>query len=492
MLKSSKILIFLMIFLTNLNATSCINKNLSMKLTNDGTTLSEAINEIADICGFSVVAKDMGAQKILEQNATSININNLSLNDVFNVLIAERNLNYEFSKNILKISALKTQTFKLDYITSVRTGVATTKASVDSAPIEIGENQANNKQDSTQDNIITSTERFDFWEKLNEELKAILNNGAESIITPDPVINQNAGLITITATPSQLARASSYIENMQKRLKRQVLIDVSIISVELKNEYKRGVDWSKFELGFNSYIGNDSSRTSGIVWENKTNSFSDGFSRTLSIAANLNFSLDGVLNFLETNGKAKVISSPKVTTLNNQQALISVGDNINYRVQEENESGTINSRTTTTYKQYSVFIGILLNLLPEISDDNKIMLHINPSLSSFKYREDDARSTLVREIAPDTNQKKLSTVVHVNNGDTIILGGLIGQTKGKDNTQVPFLSAIPLIGNAFKSNKEITSTTELIFIITPKIVDASNPLSPNTKTLKELGFSGAM
>ena len=99
-----------------------------------------------------------------------------------------------------------------------------------------------------------------------------------------------------------------------------------------------------------------------------------------------------MINFLETNGKTKVVSSPKVTTLNNQQALISVGDNINYRVMEETDNGSNNNnnnRLTTTYKQYSVFIGILLNLLPEVSDNNKIMLRINPSLSSFKYAEDD-------------------------------------------------------------------------------------------------------
>lgn len=185
-----------------------------------------------------------------------------------------------------------------------------------------------------------------------------------------------------------------------------------------------------------------------------------------------------------------MISSPKIATLNNQQALISVGDNINYRVQQEStNNNALNGRTTITYKQYSVFIGILLNLLPEVSDDNKIMLRINPSLSSFKYNEDDTRQTkAIREIAPDTIQKKLSTVVHVNSGDTIVLGGLIAQTKGKENTKVPFLGDIPVLGNAFKSTKDQLRTTELVFIITPRIIDISSP-TPVKQTLKDLGFS---
>ena len=215
-----------------------------------------------------------------------------------------------------------------------------------------------------------------------------------------------------------------------------------------------------------------------------------GFSQNMNLVAGFNFNLDGVLNFLETNGRTKVVSSPKITTLNNQQALISVGDNINYRVQEQStNNNSLSGRTEVTYKQYSIFIGILLNLLPEISDDNKIMLRINPSLSSFKYTEDDTRqSTTIREIAPDTVQKKLSTVVQVNSGDTIVLGGLIAQAKGKENSKVPFLGDIPVLGNAFKSTKDNLKTTELVFIITPRIVDISNP-TPINQSLKDLGFS---
>ncbi|MCR4942074.1 MAG: pilus (MSHA type) biogenesis protein MshL [Campylobacter sp.] len=457
-----------------------------MKLENE-ILLGDVLSELSDMCDFSVVAKDKNAKNALKHNIGVLNIKNLSLSEVFGLLLSEQNLHYDFENNILKISSMLTKSFKIDYITSVREGTATTKASVDSAPVEVGDEGNDNDSDNNkQDNIIKSTEKFDFWEKLDSEIKAILNNTNDTLKAPDPIINPNAGLITITATPNQIKRVQTYIQDMQKRLKKQVIIDVSIISVELKNEYKKGIDWSKFELGFNSYISND---PSSISWKSGGHLFS-GYTRTLNIAANLNLSLDGVINFLETNGKSRVVSSPKITTLNNQQALISVGDTINYRVQEDTESGSSSSTTrySTTYKQYSVFIGILLNLLPEVSDDNKIMLRINPSLSSFKYREDDARSAEVREIAPDTNQKKLSTVVQVNSGDTIILGGLIGQTKGKDNTRVPFLSAIPIIGNAFKSTADVTTTTELVFVITPRVIDLDQTNS-SKKSLKDLGFS---
>ena len=475
---------------------TCLSKNFSMKITDD-ISLGDVLNQLSEMCDFSIVAKDAYSKKELDDKVFGVNIRNMSLSEVFDLLLNEKNLSYEFSNNVLKISSLQTRIFKIDYITSVREGTAITKASVDASPSEVGNSSSSDNGSSdikNENNLIRTTERFHFWEKLDAELKAILNNNSEHITAPDPIINENAGLITVTATPSQLKRVEKYIAEMQRRLKKQVIIDVSIIAVDLNNEYKQGVDWSKFELGFNSYIGNQGSSTgSSASWTNKGNSLSDGFGRTLNIAANLNFSLDGMINFLETNGKTKVVSSPKVTTLNNQQALISVGDNINYRVMEETDNGSNNNnnnRLTTTYKQYSVFIGILLNLLPEVSDNNKIMLRINPSLSSFKYAEDDTRSqnTAIREIAPDTVQKKLSTVVQVNSGDTIILGGLIGQTKNKQNTAVPLLADIPLIGSVFKSTRDGVKTTELIFVITPRVVDLEDP-KPVQQSLKDLGFS---
>ena len=197
----------------------------------------------------------------------------------------------------------------------------------------------------------------------------------------------------------------------------------------------------------------------------------------------MRLSLDGVLNFLSTNGKSQIISSPKIMAMNNQQALISVGDNINYRIAEDITNNDTSEITKTTYKQHSVFIGILLNLLPEISDENRIMLRINPSLSSFKYSADDAKQTQPRVIAPDTMQKKLSTVVEISSGDSIILGGLIAKSLGNEINKVPILGDIPLLGYLFKSDRQTSKTSELIFIITPTIING--PILPN-----ELGFDG--
>lgn len=170
--------------------------------------------------------------------------------------------------------------------------------------------------------------------------------------------------------------------------------------------------------------------------------------------------------------------------LNNQQAIISIGDTINYQVKDTSK-GTENGTTVSeSFSNYSIFIGILLNILPEISDDGKIMLRINPSLSDFKYLEDNQRQKEPRTIAPDTIQKKLSTVVQVENNQTLILGGLISHNQNKNENEVNFFSKIPLIGELFKSNDELSSISEIVFIITPTLVENSR----NVPSLKELGF----
>ena len=467
-------------------SSGCDRKALNIKI-NDTVTLNEMLAQLSDMCKFSVVAKDAIAQEELSKSIQGVSIKDLSLREVFNLLISENNLSYEYSNGVLKISALETRTFKVDYITSIREGTAVTKSSVDSAPVEVGEGSGSSDSEDKDDNKITTKEKFDFWEKISDEITSILNNGTEKYVAVAPIVNQNAGLVTVTGMKSQIARVDRYLKGMQKRLNRQVLLDVSIISVELSNKYTTGIDWSKFELGFNTYVDNKST-PSNWHWGNRgTGKFSRS-AGAWTIGANLNFNIDGLINFLETKGKTKVVSSPKVTTMNNQPAIISVGDTINYILTKTTNSD-LSTSTSEDQEQYSVFIGILLNILPEISDDNRVMLRINPSLSTFKYGEDNAKPAegTTRKIAPDTLQKKLSSVVWVDDGDTVILGGLIGQQKSKDNTRVPVLAEIPLIGNLFKSTADILSTTELIFVVTPHIIDSTG--APLATSLKELGYS---
>lgn len=477
---------------------------------NETATLNDILTQLSDMCRFSVVAKDAQAADELKQTMNSVSIKDLSLREIFNILLTENNLDYEFSHNSLKISALQTKTFKVDYITSIREGRAVMKTSADAVPTEVGQDK---KEDEPQSKIETK-ESFDFWKNIKDEMTLILNNGTEKYVATAPIINPQSGMITVTGMKSQVARAEKYIKEMQRRMKKQVLLDVHIVEVQLNNKYQTGIDWSKFELKLNGAFGGitgNRAYSQNEGWD----AFSGNYKNTNTMVdrggafianANFGFNVEGMMNFLEEKGKAKVISSPKITTINNQPAMISVGDTINYNLIDEIQQGTTGSNGSTTnptasYKSYSIFIGILLNILPEISDDNKIMLRINPSISNFKYQEDDTRyNTTIKDlldpsnasddsmrgIAPDTKQKKISTVVTVNDGDTVILGGLITQNKSKNENGVPLLRDLPLIGGLFEYKKDDLKTTELVFVVTPHLIDGSSDLATD---LKDLGYS---
>lgn len=496
-----------------LNANTCDKRAFNIAIT-DTVTINEVLVQLSDVCKFSVVAKDVIAGEELNKPINGVNIKDLSLREAFNILIRGNNLDYEFKNQTLSVSALQTKTFKIDYITGVREGTAILRASTDSSPTEF--EKGDNDSTKLEDNRITTVEKFDFWSTLSTEIMSILNNGTEKYQAIAPIINQNAGLVTITGMKSQIARVQKYMDEMQRRLKRQVMLDVTIVEVQLSNNYTKGVDWSKFEIGFNTYLGNNknfgfSQFRYGNIGQPVSNKVKDSDETMIEypsrdgikykassdngawiLGANLNFNLDGAINFLETKGKTKVVSSPKVMTLNNQQAIITVGSVINYVLKKSSKASDSGSTMSEDLTMYSSFIGILLNITPEISDDNKIMLRINPSLSEFKYKEDDAYKGANRDdyrsIAPDTKEKKISTVITVNDRDTVILGGMIGQSKLKNNNSVPVLSGLPLVGDLFKSTKDILSTTELVFIIKPTIMDNTS----NKKladSLKDLGYS---
>ena len=487
-------------FASSLEASNCNNRALSIT-TIETISIKEILDQLSGECSFSVVIKagDKDATQTLSSTVSSLNIKDLTLHEIFNILLSQNDLIYSFRKNILSISSVDTRIFKVDYITSIREGRAVVKASADSAPVQV-DGAANTDTDTNnQENIIETTEKFDFWERMAGEIEAIMNNGKEGFKAPLPVVNSNAGLVSVTGTKAQLERVDEYISKLNKSLKKQVMIDVRIVSVDLNNEYQRGVDWSKFDLSFNSYLGGNPATPSQFTfgrwndthtaWDIVTpsmNPIRGGF--ILQGAVNIN--LEGVINFLDTTGTTRVVSSPKIMTMNNQQALISVGDNINYQI-TNTIIGTETKTENVDIKQYSTFIGILLNLLPEVSDDGKIMLRINPSLNTFKYKEDNIRQNTPRTIAPDTMQKKLSSVVHINSGDTVVLGGLISQESGDGTTKVPGLGNIPVLGYLFKSEKKILRNTELVFIITPRIVDIDE--GNNLKdSLKSLGFSDGL
>jgi general secretion pathway protein D len=369
-------------------------------------------------------------------------------------LISSNNLFYQIKGDNLEISYVKTKTFNIDYIPSTRVGTATFKAS------SSGETGDTNSVDSKYE--------FNFWDTLSINLNEILNT-VDTYQAKAPLIDKNAGLVTITATKRQLDRIQKYINKLNERLHKQIIIDVKIYSVDLSTSNQTGINWGDLNFG----IGAPGAPvTTPVNLKNIVGS--------QSIFSNAVFSVSGLLNFLATQGNVNSISNPKIATINNQKAIISVGDTINYRYPTKVVIDQ-NGNPQTEYAVESKFVGILLDITPEISENNVIILRINPTISAF--RDVTQLTNPNRQLAPDTTDNKLSTVVRIKDGQTLILGGLITNRNVFNDNGVPVLREIPIIKYLFSSKSSISNKRELVFVVTPHIVDLNKK-----RTIQDLGF----
>jgi general secretion pathway protein D len=356
----------------------------------------------------------------------------MDISQAFEILFDENNIIYKFQNNILKLSYLQTKTFSINYLN-------TNRKAVSNVNISLKETNAQNSKTS-----ILSSEEFDFWKSVKAELLSILNENSFDYDIKDVTINKKAGLITITATKQQLKLVQNYLQQIEELLHKQVSIDVRIFSVALNKNKNIGIDWANINklqsFKLNSNFVNDG--TSFISIDNSV-------------------SVDTILNFLEQNGKVTTISNPKISVINNQPAIISVGEQINYISEESSMTA---DTTKTSKKVESMFSGVILDITPSISNDDKIILKINPSISSVK--KDFVNDSFV---PPTLIKKELSSVIIANNKDKIILGGLISSEYSNGEDSVVGLSNIPIFGEIFKSQSEEKQQNELVIVITPTI-----------------------
>ncbi|WP_457605831.1 pilus (MSHA type) biogenesis protein MshL [Nitratifractor sp.] len=468
---------------------NCMDKLFNVTI-NDNLTIGDAIDNLAETCGLTVTVKDSGAQHRLKKNLYYVKLKNATLKSFLDTILKDNDLNYTLKGNKLSISYLVTKTYKVHYITGKRTG--SSSANVQVAAGSTSSQSAVNAGGKGSTITIKSDSEFHFWNTIKDEIHRILNTAGDGSvhftkvgdawIGPDgqkweynplePIVNPEAGMVTVTGTARQLARVDRYIATLMRQIKTEVMIDVKIIDVQLNNNKTNGIDWNKIY---------DTTLTFGGAYGTE---FGPG--RTPG-NGNINFSFSGdltrVFKFLNTQGDVTVVSSPHVMTLNNQPAMISVGQEIFYKLTTTNKVGGSDTATSQDETVESVFAGILLDITPEVDERGLITLKINPSITTLA-NEDEAKTVLgVRTMPPDLKRRQISAVIKVRDGDHAVVGGLITKSKGTTTDKVPLLGDIPLIGYAFKKEEESTYTDELVIIITPHIVRHNKQIS-----LKELGY----
>ena len=469
------------------------------------TKITEFIDQLSDQCEFSVIVSDPHAQKFMETPLNKTHLKNLTITEVLDIILLENNLSYKLENNLLRISYLTTKVYGIDYILSQRKATASTDVTLSSSNSQAGGMQGTGAQGGAQGQGGTSStaqsgikietnDEVKFWEQLDLELQQVLNRPEDVYVASSPIINKNAGLITVTATVKQMKRLESYLKKLQEKVQLQVLIDVQLLSVTMTEGKTTGVDWSQlYQLqNIDVKIDNKSYNYSG-EFDQETNDITEitgslGREVASLISVKAEVSLNEVIKFLQSQGDVSSISNPKVLTLNNQPALITAGTEYFYKVKSSTSqqgSGGGVAATTQDESVESVFAGVLLNITPEIADDKTVTLKINPSLS--ETRNDLSQGTSSdRVMPPDLNRRQLSSVVTVKSGNRIILGGLINTRNVQDSNKVPILGDIPVVSSLFRYESNSKQVEELVIVIEPHIIEKTS----NDLSLADLGYEG--
>ena len=503
--------LFMLSITNNVVANDCSNKLFSATI-DSKLTIGDVIDNLADTCGLTVIVKDESARKRMSKKLYYVKLKNSTFKGFLNTILKDNDLNYTLTGNKLKIAYLITKTFRIHYISGQRIGKSNAHVTVANSTNSVSKGGTSGGNPSQTGISIESNDEFMFWKTIEIEVQRILIGASDgsthytktgdSWTGPDgkvweynplaPIVNAEAGMVTVTGTERQMNRVAKYIKTLSEQIKSQVLIDVRILSVTFDDSTTTGVDWSQL-YGLQNFSINTLNMAqrniSEFTWDNiegiKDSKFNNSDTASSAGLVNItgNAKVTEIVKFLGTQGDVKSISSPRVMTLNNQPALISVGKELFYKITSSSTTSGQGGAVASQGEQIdSVFAGILLDITPEINTNGMITLKINPSVSdTVGAVKNDGTA---RDIPPDLIRRQISSVIKVRDGEHAILGGLISSKTGTRINKVPLLGDLPLLEYAFKSEEKINTVEELVIIITPHIVKNSKSVS-----LKDLGYT---
>jgi MSHA biogenesis protein MshL len=365
----------------------------------------------------------------------------------------------EHAGRIIRVAPERREThfFEIDYLLTTRVGqgslTASTTAGGGSSPSGAAGGSSGGGESSSSNSIVTE-EKIDFFSSLLEEVRSLLS-GTEAKAT----LNRATGTMSITDYPQNLEKVSAYLRALDERARTGVIIEARILEVTLDDATRYGIDWSA--LPSMSWAGLSGSLTGGAV-----------MSQTLSSGLDTGFKfgvtgshLNGFLDALATNGQLNVLSAPKVATLNNQKAIIRIGrQDVFFRAIIT--PATTTSAAIVTYNPDTITEGIILSVTPQVSRDGHVMLSIHPTITE---RVGTATAP-DKNTAPIIDVRETNTMVSVEDGQTVVIGGLMQERTQETVSSVPFLGDIPFIGALFRNVDQKKRKTELVILITPRIV----------------------
>lgn len=392
-------------------------------------------------------------------------------------------------------AGLRTETIPVNYLMMSRRGLSRTSVSTGGVTANDNNNGNNNNFDNGLNNSgnnnsqgntasgdnntnsngtrIETDSNNDYWTDLRDALQTLIGTGEGRAVITSP----QAGLVTVRAYPKELKAVREFLDQSGEHLKRQVVLEARILEVSLNEGYEQGVDWSGLSA---SWDGGKGITGGGSLMDSPIASTPNQIFRALGGGAGFTIS-DGNFNvavsLLKTQGDVNTLSSPRVTATNNQKAVIKVGTDeyfVTNASTTTTTSGTSAPIVTPNVELTPFFSGIALDVTPQIDEQGKVLLHIHPSVIDTEEQSKTINvgtaDPLVLPLAKSSIRES-DTVVQANNGDIIVIGGLMKTDRQEIVSKVPLLGDIPWVGEAFTNRRESNRKVELVILLKPTVVE---------------------
>ncbi|WP_421260146.1 pilus (MSHA type) biogenesis protein MshL [Aeromonas sp. 600774] len=425
----------------------------------------------------------------------SVELKDVTLPEVLAVVGDMYGFDVQRKGNVFHIypAGLRTETIPVNYLMMSRRGLSRTSVSTGGVTANDSNNgnsdssfdSASNNNSSTNNSSgnnssgdsgngtrIETDTNSDYWTDLRDSLQTLIGTGDGRAVITSP----QAGLVTIRAYPKELKAVREFLNQSESHLKRQVVLEARIIEVALNEGYEQGVDWSGLSA---SWDGGKGITGGGSAANSQLPTTPNQIFTALGGGAGFTIS-DGnfnvAVNLLKTQGDVNTLSSPRVTATNNQKAVIKVGTDEYFvtNASTTTVSTTSGDRTTPNVELTPFFSGISLDVTPQIDEEGKVLLHIHPSVIDTEEQTKTIKvtnsDTLVLPLAKSSIRES-DTVVQANNGDIIVIGGLMKTDKQEIVSKVPLLGDIPWVGEAFTNRRESTKKVELVIMLKPTVVE---------------------
>ncbi len=323
-----------------------------------------------------------------------------------------------------------------------------------------GNNNNQNAQQTSSIGDVESKSTINFWKEMQKSLENIIGKDKGRSVTVNPL----AGVVVVRAYPVELKDVEAYLDSVQNNMDRQVMLEAKILEIQLNHQYEAGIDWKIFGASLNAL--------SNFPFVSITDS---KFPSAYTTEINWNRNFTQTIRALSEQGNVQVLSSPRISTMNNQKAVIKVGSdeffvtNVSTAV-----TSTVNSTTPTQDVQLTPFFsGITLDVTPQIDTSGNVTLHIHPSVSQVvdQQKEVDLGTDqkLVLPVAKSTVRES-DTVVHARDSEVIVIGGLMQNSSDEALAGLPFVTNMPFLGSLFRHTKQTSKKSELVILLKPTVI----------------------